>query len=261
MGGATNANLFFDGLDYTTVDVEDVEYTDERGGADIRVVGGPLAAAGNPQGGKLRIFSGAGGGDQTYTSNIDVSNGGTLLSRDVWYDGGHPPYLRVTQGTVTIDNGHVWMNLTDYPQSAPAIDLSNLNGKVTLLNTDIGNSTVISGDGTNAEVLGLGVLRDQPAPTGSYFYNNASPAATAGLLNSRQWSTLSDPQTVPTPDQGTIDSTFVKSMIAQARDDHAPMLTPIADGVTDLRIYHVNVELAPTTSCSHRHPRRYRWQR
>src|SRR5262245_28565203 len=58
MGGATNANLFFNGLDYTTVDVEDVVYTYERGGADIRVVGGPLAAAGNPQGGKLRIFSG-----------------------------------------------------------------------------------------------------------------------------------------------------------------------------------------------------------
>ena len=141
-----------------------LQYSDERGGADIRVVGGPLAAAGNPQGGKLRIFSGAGGGDQTYTSNIDVSNGGTLLSRDVWYDGGHPPYLRVTQGTVTIDNGHEWMNLTDYPQSAPAVDLSNLNGKVTLLNADIGNSTVISGDGTNAQVLGLAVLRDQPAP-------------------------------------------------------------------------------------------------
>ena len=164
-----------------------LQYSDERGGADIRVVGGPLAAAGNPQGGKLRIFTGVGGGDQTYTSNIDVSNGGTLLSRDVWFDGAMPPYLRVTQGTVTIDNGHVWMNQTDYPQSAPAIDLSNLNGKVTLLNTDIGNSTVISGDGTNAKVLGLAVLRDQPAPTDSYFYNNASPAATAGLLNSRQW--------------------------------------------------------------------------
>src|SRR5262249_3188053 len=145
------------------------------------------------------------------------------------------------------------MNLTDYPQSAPAVDLSNLNGKVTLLNPDIGNSTVISGDGTNAQVLGLGVLRDQPAPTGSYFYNNASPAATAGLLNSREWTTLPNQQTVPTADEGTIDSTFVKSMIAQARGDHAPMLTPIADGVTDLRIYRVSVEfgtnnivLAPT---------------
>ena len=78
--------LFFNGLDYTTVDVEDVQYGDERGGVDIRVVGGPLAAAGNPQGGELRIFSGDGGGDQAYTSNIDVSNGGTLLSRDVWFD-------------------------------------------------------------------------------------------------------------------------------------------------------------------------------
>src|SRR5262249_2982870 len=173
-------------------------------------------------------------------------------SRDVWFDGGPPPYLHVTQGTVTIDNGHEWMNLTDYPQSAPAVDLSNLNGKVTLLNPDIGNSTVISGNGTNAQVLGLAVLRDQPAPTGSYFYNNASPAATAGLLNSRQWTTLPDQQTVPTPNQGTIDSTFVTSMIAQARGDHAPMLTPIANGVSDVRLYRVyallgtnNILLAP----------------
>src|SRR5262249_4497906 len=128
MSGATNANLFFDGLDYTTVDAQDVQYNGERGGADIRVVGGPLAAAGNPQGGALNIFRSSGGGDYTYTSNIDVSNGGTLLSRDVWFDGGSPPYLRVTQGTVTIDNGFVSMNQTDYPQSAPALDLSNLNG-------------------------------------------------------------------------------------------------------------------------------------
>src|SRR5262249_34364057 len=105
------------------------------------------------------------------------------------------------------------------------------------------NSTVISGDGTNAKVLGLAVLRDQPAPTGSYFYNNASPAATAGLLNSRQWTTLAGRQTVPTPNQGTIDSTFVKSMIAQARGDHPPMLTPIANGVSDVRLYRVFAEL------------------
>src|SRR5262249_6879660 len=132
------------------------------------------------------------------------------------------------------------MNLTDYPQSAPAVDLSNLNGKVTLLNPAIGNSTVISGDGTNAQVLGLAVLRAQPAPTGSYFYNNASPAATAGLLNSRQWTTLPNLQSVPTPNQGTIDTTFVTSMIAQARGDHAPMLTPIANGVSDVRLFRVN---------------------
>src|SRR5262249_47078521 len=132
------------------------------------------------------------------------------------------------------------MNLTDYPQSAPAVDLSNLNGKVTLLNPAIGNSTVISGDGTNAQVLGLAVLRAQPAPTDSYFYNNASPAATAGLLNSRQWTTLPNLQSVPTPNQGTIDTTFVTSMIAQARGDHAPMLTPIANGVSDVRLFRVN---------------------
>src|SRR5262249_15088565 len=135
------------------------------------------------------------------------------------------------------------MNLTDYPQSAPAVDLSNLNGKVTLLNPDIGNSTVISGDGTNAQVLGLGVLRDQPAPTGSYFYNNASPAATAGLLNSRQFTTLPGLGTVPTPNQGAIDSTFVESMVAQARNDQPPRLTPIADGISDVRLYRVGAEL------------------
>jgi len=41
------------------------------------------------------------------------------------------------------------------------------------------------------------------------------------LLNSRQWITLTDRQTVPTPNQGTIDSTFVKSMIAEARGDQS----------------------------------------
>jgi hypothetical protein len=240
-----NSNLFADGLDHTAFDAEDIAYIGMRGGVDIRVVGGPLAAAGNPQEGKVAIYSAGSGGDQSYTSNIDVSNGGRLLSRDSWFDGEPAasaglPYLHITHGTVTLDSDHIWINQTEKSQTRATLDISNLIGKVTVLNTDIGGSVVISGNGSKAQVAGIGLVRNQPsARSDTYFYNDASPFATTLLLDSRRWTGKLGGATIQIPNQGTIDNGFVRSMMEQARAEQIPVLTSIANGVTDVRLYRV----------------------
>jgi hypothetical protein len=91
-----------------------------------------------------------------------------------------------------------------------------------------------------------------------YFFNAANPAATAGLVLSRQvtpW--IPGTRTVPTSNEGISDPAFVKSMLAQTRAAAQQPVTALASGVTDLRLYRVwvtdstnNIHLygiAPTT--------------
>ena len=83
LAGGTKTNLFADGLDFTSVDAEDLGHENQNTGTSIKVVGGRSAAAGYQQTGAVNIYSGASSGEHL---PYDVSNGGTLLVRDVWYE-------------------------------------------------------------------------------------------------------------------------------------------------------------------------------
>lgn len=250
-GGGTNSGIFYDGLNYTAADIIDGGAGGELSGVDYRVVGGPLAAAGNSQGGKLAIYDGGGGGDTSYESYIDVSNGGTLLYRDMWFDGAPsnaPHWANITSGTVTFEGSHVWGDSQDYPSAPPAFDLPSLQGRVTVLDSDFGSVLLASGNGSQAQIAGIGVVRDQPAPTASYFLNNASPPAIMGLLDSQQWTTSAQGTscgcaTVETANSGTTGNTFVTTMMAQARAEQTPMLAALPAGVTDVRLFRVSANL------------------
>jgi hypothetical protein len=129
-------------------------------------------------------------------------------------------------------------------QATPAFDINNWTGKVSILENLMGDRIVISGNGSGAQVLGLGVVRDTP-PNGSYFFNNALPAATAGLLNSREWTNrVLGSATIQTPlvgwSGGNIPA-FVKSMLVQTRSQKPRFLTSLPVGVTDLRLYRVYI--------------------
>src|SRR5207247_8442514 len=76
-------NLFVNGLDYTNVQLEDIGYAYSPEAASIKVVGGPLSAAGQTTPGRTNIFSGASSGNRT---SYDVSGGARVLVRDLWYE-------------------------------------------------------------------------------------------------------------------------------------------------------------------------------
>jgi hypothetical protein len=65
-------------------------------GAAIKVVGGKLAAAGSPQGGKTNLLSAA---SSNNSLSCELSDGGRLLARDIWYEGGSPvSWVRLSGG-------------------------------------------------------------------------------------------------------------------------------------------------------------------
>jgi Concanavalin A-like lectin/glucanases superfamily/Phosphoesterase family/Pectate lyase superfamily protein len=232
----TQTNLYADSMDYTDVEAEDFNHAYQNSGTSIKVVGGALAAAGNPQTGKVNIYSGSSTGENLPYS---VSSGGTLLARDIWYDasGSSPAFMNVSgRAAATLEGLAVNVPVTG--QTTPAFTISNLTGKVSLLDLWLLDRVIISGSGSAAQVLGAG-LQAGYVPTSSYFQNNASPAATAGLVESRQ--NTSSGGTVETPNAGTIDNTFVTAMLAQTRAATPQPVTALPSGVTDLRMYRVYV--------------------
>ncbi len=229
---ASSANLFVDGLDYALVDIVNVGHAFQRTGSGIKVMGGPLAAAGNPQTARVNIFSGSSAGE---ILPHDFSQGANVLVRDLWYESSPSPLqLRVKgRGTVTFENCLVSLKAS----AAAAYDISDLNGKVAIIGNYTEGRVVVSGDGTNANVLYLGAVSQIASP---YFFNDASPSATTGLLNSREVTTaIVGSRTKQTPNQGKIDSAFVKAMLAQTRAAALEPLTALPAGVTDLRFDRV----------------------
>ena len=229
---AVNANLFVDRLDYTLVDAANIGHAFQKAGSGIKVVGGPLAAAGNPQSARVNIFSGSAAGE---ILPHDFSNGAKVLVRDLWYESSPSPLqLRVKgRATVTMENCLVSLKQSE----AAAYDISDLNGKVAIIGNYTEGRVVVSGNGSNAQILNLGTVSQIASP---YFFNDASPRATTGLLSSREVSkAIAGSRTKQTPNQGKVDSSFVTSMLAQTRGAFQEPLTVLPDGVTDLRFDRV----------------------
>jgi Pectate lyase superfamily protein len=237
-------NFLADGLDYTDIEAHDFSHLYQQnlpGSVGVRIVGGPLAAAGAPQTGSVNIYSGLSSNEMLPWY---VSGGGKLLVRDVWYEGSpSPAYLLVTgAATVTMEGLMVAYSLIN--QSTPTFDINNFKGNATFINNYTTGTWAVSGDGTQARVLGVGL--NEATPTTTYFSNNASPAATVGLLQSMNQTTLGIAE--PTPNTGTLDDTFVKEMFAHTRGEEPRMLTALPAGVTDLRLFRVYVSNSGTNN-------------
>jgi hypothetical protein len=233
---AANANLFYDGLDYTVLDAEDTSHASSAG-TGVKVVGGPLAAAGTPAGGMVRFFSTSGGGEKLPYS---VSNGGTLLVRDDWSESQGPAFANISgRAQVTFDG--VWANLHgNVGQTIPGVSISNLIGKVSILTGQPQDRTVVSGNGSQAQVLQAGGSASCPVVS-PYFIDNTSPAGISSLLIHRECTTtVPGTGSIPTANRGSSDPTWIGSMLSQTRAAHQAPLTTLPAGVTDLRLYRVS---------------------
>jgi hypothetical protein len=231
--GGKRTDLFVNGLDHANVQLEDAGYAYSPEAVSIKVVGGPLLAAGRPAGGKIDIFSGASSGHRT---SYDVSGGASVLVRDVWYESGAGPgFARIHDRAVfTVDGSRL---STPAGGTPPAFDIQNLNGRVTIVATHIDDRISVSGDGSKAMVLGLGVFAEQR--WSSYFLNAASPPARAALFNTRQHSLLPGTRSASTANIGSADPAFIRTMLSHARRESPRPLVALPAGVTDVRLFRV----------------------
>lgn len=226
-------NLFVDGLDHTYVQLEDFEYAYSPDAVSVKAIGGPLLKAGKATHGKVNIYSGASSGNRL---SYEVTDGAKVLVRDLWYESGAGPGFASIhgRGLFTVDGARVSSPAGKNP---PAFFVTDLDGRVAILSTDLDDRIVVSGDGRHAEVLGLGVLVEQK--TSTYFANTASPPARAVLANSRQLSILPGNRSAPTRGVGDADPAFIERMLSHARGEHAGPLRALPDDVTDVRMFRV----------------------
>ena len=128
--------------------------------------------SGRPTAGRTNIFSGA---SSSNLVTYEVSAGGRLLVRDVWYKSGlSGGFANVHERAVfTAQN----LRVANSIGAIPAFNITNLDGTATLLTAHITDRIAISGDGRNARFLGLGLFCEQPFS--ACFANSSSPTARA----------------------------------------------------------------------------------
>jgi hypothetical protein len=168
--------------------------------------------------------------------------------RDVWYESGNNgQYLNVPgRAIVTVEGSSV---ASPRSTAIPQVGISNLNGKVSLVNSYFEDRVAISGDGSQTKFLALGSLfGNNQLPINSIsitncIENTTSPAGDIRSFNSRSFNnpTGTFPRTgsYQLSDVGTVEQAFLTNMLEQLRGVHSEVLAPKPDNVTDVRMYRV----------------------
>jgi len=203
----------------------------------VKVIG---AADSDPNdNGRVVIFSSTSGNETSY----EVTNGGRLLSRDLWYESTtEPSFINLTDsGEFTLHGAQV---AAASDADNPAIVFDDFSGEVSLLNVslvagyayEIPAEIVLKGPGENMKLLALGIQSNVPNEP---YLVNQSPYAQYGLLNSRR--NVED-GTEAVPNEGIDDPNFLREMLAQTRTERPQLVTSIEDGLTDVRFYRIMVD-------------------
>jgi hypothetical protein len=243
LNGSTLANLFSDGLDNTVVESQDIEHA-AAVETSVLVTGGLDAQKGNSKGGKTVLFGGSGGNNKI---SFNVSKGGNLMVQDTWYEGPQPSTFATisdsggSKSQFTIEGSRGALP----PGNGPAILVNDLNGNVTVLNNTLFNVIQVEGSGIgNVWVAGNTTdgsgICPEPYVSSSYLINNSSTIRGVFTENRYQGPNGS----LPDPDKGTADPTFVRTMLAQDRASHSSQIADRPAGVTDVKLYRVTTSNA-----------------
>ena len=222
----SESNLFVDHLRNANVQLTDFGHAYAPSGVSVKVLGG-----------KLTIFSGASAGN---SQSYEAADGAAVVLRDLWYEGDAPRgFANVhDQASFTMQASRV---ASPPIANVPAIAVTNLNGRVSIVTTHIDDRIGIAGNGTLAKVLGLGTLREYQET--NYVEDTSAPPAAALMASARQRTKVQgrfSPGTLALRDSGTVEARFIRSMLADARADVLPApLGTLPAGVSDVRMFRV----------------------
>ena len=227
-------NFIVDRLDETDVSL----YSFGHGGSpeiSFRVIGGPRRTSGQAVNGRVVIFGGASSGNEL---SYDLSNHGSFVGQDIWYEGSQPRFVRLSDsGSFSLHGGKIQR----YSNSnIPAFEVANFDGDVALIATFFQESGVkVTGDGADSRVLVLGA---GATPGDNVFTSDSSKAEFTLLHGVRAWF---DPQvglvTVNQPAEGYSDASFLTDLLAPTRTERPRPLTPLPASATDARFSRVLV--------------------
>lgn len=199
ISGSRVAAIQMEGFKYTNAELHNINHGKAQK-TGVKVIGG-----GSATNGRLNIFAGA--SSDNFTS-YDLSNGGSLMAQDIWYESAYQMgFLNLTgSGNFTLNGAKMYA--TKYPEIP--ITLNNYAGKATLLGVMMNGKIEIKGDGSDTEAL---VMGNQFHTANAY--SNTSPNAKAAMVTSRIYSGGS----YPLSNIGTADANFIREMLKQVRNE------------------------------------------
>jgi len=238
--GASQVGLLVAGLDHTRVEMEDFGHAQMPDGVMVKVVGGPRQAGGEAIGGTAVHSGAASGGPRNY----EVTGGGRLLVRDLWYEaGGAAPGFALIHGAATFTADGLRVAPAANPD-VPAFDIVDLDGRATMMATHTSEHIRIRGGSDRTRVLGAAIFCDRPFI--DCFRDEAHTNADSGVINSRQIARLPGTRSVQADDSGSTGREFLREMLAHARSEVARPLRAVGPGRTDLRFFRVWIEQSAT---------------
>ena len=220
-------NLSVNGLDHTLVLAHNSGFSNGAANS-IEVIGGSLAQAGTPKEGRTIIYAGSESDNQI---SHQVTKGGNLLVRDVWYESGSSGQYLVLPGSgiFTAEGCHA---TAPQSMSVPQFYLNNFNGRTVIATTNFSNDVVVKGNGSKTSFLSAANLSDK----NSYLTNTTSPAGDVRSLNVRA---RSGSGSSPLNNVGSASKTYITTMFGSIRTVHADVLTSLPSNVTDLRLFKI----------------------
>ena len=199
------------------------------------MTGGPQASVGAWQGGSTNGFA-ANSFDEGTCYNI--SGGAHAGVRNEWFEAGSGQTAGtfanvIDASTFSYANSHIGV-----PNTMTLATINNFHGVAALVNIDTEDGNVnITGDGTGAKVLGLGL----EGPNTTFFSNTSSPAATTEFLNGQTYAAAGGTQIA---EQGCCDTTFLNTTLSELRTNQPTVPGPLPSGVTNVQFYRVFAESA-----------------
>jgi hypothetical protein len=233
MRGGNRTDLLVDRLDNAEVLLEDVGHAYSPDAASIKVVGGPASAAGKTTTGKTIVFSGAASGNRT---SYELSAGAKVLVRDLWYESGAGPGFAKVSGRAdfTVDGARI---SSPRSQKPAAFVIDAVDGRVAILLAHIDDGLAISGAGGNTKLVVIGGFAEQQSR--DYVADTSSPPGRLTILGSRHLSWVPGIRSAASENSGSADPVFIRMMLAQTRGEHPVTLSPLGDGISDVRMFRV----------------------
>jgi hypothetical protein len=230
VGGAKQVGFLADRMMNADVSLHDFNHA--GCGVGVKVIG----TNEEPEG-RVVIFSGASSNNEL---SYDVTDGGKLLARDIWYESGEfPRFMHLTgSGTLTLHGAEV---AVASKEGIAPIEIDDFRGNVALITAILVGSefkpatVLLKGDGKDMNVLLLGVLYG----IGNNYLVNESPNAKFALREPFMYTQGGGSE--PIPDQGSDDPNFIRKMLAQTREERPGSLEPLPENVADFRIFRVIV--------------------
>jgi len=222
VGGAQRAGVFVSRLQNMQVLFFNMNHADCKVG--VKVAGAKQVA----------VFSGASSNNEL---SYELTDGGNLLVRDIWYESGTHPRFIVFSGSGNFTMHGARVACAPSADKPPVVEIRDFRGRVAFLTTDFSNWSDNKKVHVKREAKGVKVLLLGAGGDGEDYVQNDSPLAEAVVLESSRilpgggWTSI--------PDVGKPSAQFIEEMLSQARQTQPPPLSPATANVTDIRLHRV----------------------